>query len=248
MENAIIIEQVSHRYQHKLALDQVSLRLVRGDKCALIGPNGGGKTTLIKILLGLIPLQQGVVKVFGGSLQKAKKRIGYVSQQQPQSSLLPITVKQVVKTGYHDRSITKATAQQRLDRLLAQLAIEHLANKRFQQLSGGEKQRCLIARALISSPDLLILDEPTSYVDSSTSFCFFELINQLPASTTVIIVSHDLTLLNQSITKVACLNKTLMLREREAFDAEMLAHALGIDALYCRKHSYFDHLKPLLCR
>ncbi|MBU1177978.1 ABC transporter ATP-binding protein [Patescibacteria group bacterium] len=230
-------------------LENINLVVKPGDFLGIIGANGGGKTTLLKIILGLLSPDKGSTKVFDQSPKKARRQVGYVPQYAKIDLDYPINVQEVVLMGLLGNKKTwqrfigsdkkKATA------VLEKVGLVDLAKKRIGELSGGQRQRVLIARALVRDPKLLILDEPTSSVDTKAETDFFELLKKLNQEIAIIVVSHDIGMISPYINKIACLNKTLflhdggeinetMIKSGYKCDIELLGH--GIPHRVLKKH------------
>ncbi len=195
------------------AIENVNLSVKKNDFMAIIGPNGGGKTTLLKVVLGLLKPFHGQVMVFGEKPAHSRKKIGYVPQVIP-SRTFPISVLEVVLMGRLGSSklFKKYTASDRdiaVDNL-EKLGVSHLAGKRIDQLSGGQKQRVLIARALAGQPELLLLDEPVASVDSETQQSFYNLLSTLNIKMAIVLVTHDVGAVSSHVKSIACINKHLV--------------------------------------
>lgn len=213
------VQDVSFGYGHDLVLERVNLEVHRGEYLGLIGPNGSGKTTLLKLILGTLgPVQQGRIELFGVPLASFRERwrIGYVAQKAASfNSSFPATVEEVVLTGRAPRrGLFRLYTQQ--DREAVREALERvgllsLKDRLVGRLSGGQQQRVFIARALVSQPELLILDEPTVGVDAQAEKQFYRLIRDLreQMNLTVILVSHDIGAVAHEVTSLACLNRQL---------------------------------------
>lgn len=214
----IEVRDVSFGYGKDLVLDRVSLTVARGEYLGLIGPNGSGKTTLLRLILGLLPLTRGEIRLFGTPVQRFRDRwrVGYVAQKAASfNSAFPATVEEVVFTGLAARRgiLRRFTPS---DRLAVRQALDRVGLLPFKdrlvgRLSGGQQQRVFIARALVSRPELLILDEPTVGVDASAEGQFYRLIRSLRAEMglTVILVSHDIGAISHEVSALACLNRRL---------------------------------------
>lgn len=214
----VSIEGVSFAYRRQLALDSVSLEI--GDRSVLgvIGPNGGGKTTLLKLLLGELEPTSGRVRVAGMSPAEAVRRgdlVGYLPQHSHRTSKLPITVRQAVRLGLAGKAgLMKQPARGDelfADELLERVGIAELADRPIQALSGGQLQRAYIARALAPRPRLLLLDEPTTGIDRGSQQRLVELLGALrkELSLTIVLVSHDLRTVMSICDRVAALSTTL---------------------------------------
>jgi zinc transport system ATP-binding protein len=191
----------------------LNLRIEAGEYVGVIGPNGGGKTTLMKLLLGLLTPQQGEIKLFGveRSMFKHWHKIGYVPQRFASGDFkLPITVAEVVGFG------TLAGDTSSVMESLAQVGMEKLAHRRLSELSGGQQQKVFIAKALASHPEVLILDEPTAGVDVNAQDNFYQLLATLNKTRglTVILVSHDIDVVVNEVSKLACINEGLVYHGR----------------------------------
>ena len=220
MPAIVDIAAVTYAYRRGAppALRQVSLQVDRGTTVGLIGPNGGGKTTLVKLLLGLMPPTSGTLTIDGLSPARAVRRgdvIGYLPQHAPRSDRLPLTVRQVVRLGLAGKTgIARSTPPDDAayaDGLIDRVGIGDLADRPVAALSGGQLQRVLIARALAPRPKLLLLDEPTTGIDAGGQRQFVTFLQdiQRELGLTVILVSHDLRAVCAMADRIACLSGTL---------------------------------------
>ena len=202
---AVEIRDLWARLGDEVVLQGIDLEVDEKSILAIIGPNGGGKTTLLRAILGIVKPGRGSVLVFGEKPEKARTRTGYV----PQFSLLdrrfPATVYEVIKMGTYGKKDTEKNVEKALD----VMEIEELRNRRIGELSGGQLQRTLIARALVREPELLLLDEPTASIDYEAKTSFYELLPELKEKMAIIIVTHDVGALSEHVEKVACLNRKL---------------------------------------
>jgi zinc transport system ATP-binding protein len=212
------VENLDFAFGESLVLKHVSLAIEQGTTVGLIGPNGGGKTTLIRLLLGLLQPTRGQIRIAGLSPRDAVRRgdvVGYLPQSQRVPNSLPLSVRQVVRTGLAGKTgMFRGHAKDDLafaDELLDLVGIGDLGEVPVATLSGGQFQRVLIARALAPRPKLLLLDEPTTGIDRSGQQRFIESIEQLKErlGLTVIFVSHDLRAVSAVSDRIACLNLTL---------------------------------------
>lgn len=213
------LENVSFAYNGEHALENVSLDIQQGEYLGVIGPNGGGKTTLLKTMLGLIEPQTGSVKLFGEPIADFEGwyRVGYVPQRATNfDTKLPVTVEEVVGFGRVSRvGMWRQFGQS--DRRAIQDAMEKvdilpLRHRPIMELSGGQQQRVFIAKALVSKPEILILDEPTVGIDVHSQDAFYELLKQLNRDErlTLVMVSHDVDVVVNEVTRIACINETLV--------------------------------------
>lgn len=214
MAYAVELKDVSVKYGELNALKDINLEVEKGAFLGIIGPNGGGKTTLLKVILGLIEPLKGTVKIFGAPLRKAADKIAYVPQISNFDRNFPINVLDVVLMArlggkfslfhqYKKEDINKAEA------VLEQLNLLHLKKRQVGKLSGGQLQRVLIARGLAVEPDILLLDEPTANVDASSTSQIYQLLKELNEKKTIIVVTHDLAAVSSYFDSLACLNKKL---------------------------------------
>ena len=216
--SAIELQHVDFSYGNQAVLRDICLSIERGSTLGLIGPNGGGKTTLIRLLLGLLRPRSGAVQVGGLAPAQAIRTgnvIGYLPQNPHAPTALPLTVRQVVRLGLAGKTgmfRTHAPADLAFaDSLLDRVGVAHLADKPVAELSGGQLQRALIARALAPRPMLLLLDEPTTGIDRAGQQRFIEFLQSLKdeLGLTVVFVSHDLRAVSAISDRIACLNVTL---------------------------------------
>jgi zinc transport system ATP-binding protein len=213
-EPAILVEKLSFSYGESLVLERIDLTIAPGEFVGLIGPNAGGKSTLLKLILGLLDPQSGQVRVLGQSPRESARRIGYVPQFPSFARDFPISVEQVVAMGRlgassllgWQRGVDRDAARQSL----AEVAALDLARRRIGTLSGGQLQRVLLARALAGEPEILILDEPTANIDQRVETDVFDLLATLNRHLTILLVSHDIAFISDYVSRVACLNRTLI--------------------------------------
>lgn len=221
LDELVRLEEVSFRYNYNgpPVLEDISLTIIRGDFLALLGPNGSGKTTLIKIILGLLRPLSGKVFLRGSPIEEFKdwKKIGYVPQKATHiDPFFPASVREVVAMALFSRKGSSWSRRQDDEQTIAS-ALESVGMKDFEKrpighLSGGEQQRVFIARALVTSPELLFLDEPTAGVDATTQGRFYEMLEHLnkDKGITIVLVTHDIGIITKHVNRVACLNQRLI--------------------------------------
>ncbi|WP_026674689.1 metal ABC transporter ATP-binding protein [Alkalihalobacterium bogoriense] len=217
-ELAIDIEHVSFRYGARNVLEDITLKVEKGAFLGLVGPNGSGKSTLLKCMLGLLTPQEGEIRLFGENITKFKQRdkIGFVSQKANSfNSGFPATVFEVVSMGLFAkvgmfRFLTKKH-KEKVREAIHNVGMEKFIHQNIGELSGGQQQRVFIARALVSEPELLILDEPTVGVDTNSVRNFYNMLSKLNINEgiTLLLVTHDIGAMTEFVTDVACLNKNL---------------------------------------
>lgn len=212
---AIHINNLSVYYGDIPAITGIDLNICEGEYLGIIGPNGGGKSTLLKAMLGLVPAASGEIRIYGKSPDKSRGQVGYVPQTANMDKRFPITLYEVVLTGRMKQGISPLFQYDRKDKhfvseILERVGIENLADRRISELSGGEFQKMLIARALTINPKLLLLDEPTASVDAGSRKQIFSLLEELNKTMTIVLVTHDLLAISAQVHRLACLNRDLV--------------------------------------
>jgi zinc transport system ATP-binding protein len=240
-QSCIQLENVNFAYQTDKVLEDITVVIEEGDYVGLVGGNGSGKTTFLKIMLGILRPDSGVVRLFGEDVRTFRRwgDIGYVPQHAARSDAeFPATVKEVVESGVTVRMRRRWFGLDKEDRQAMEWAMEvaevtHLKERLLGELSGGERQRVFIARALASRPKLLILDEPTAGVDASSQQRFYGFLAQLNRSfgMTIVLISHDLEVVAQEVKTVLCLNRRLVCHvpSREFSSGDYLRRIYGDD-------------------
>jgi len=217
-KSIIEVDKVSFAYNGEDAIKDVSIAVHRGDYLGIIGPNGGGKSTLLKIMLGLLHPKEGVIKLFNQSIDEFKdwSKIGYVPQKPPNFELnFPVSVREVVAMGrYGKRGLLRFPTKEdgeKVNKALSQVEMTEFAGRQITELSGGQQQRVFIARALVSEPEVIFLDEPTAGVDIKTQKSFYALLEKLNRDfdLTLVLISHELDVLAHEATELAYINRTL---------------------------------------
>lgn len=211
MSAVIEFRGVNFRFAGPPVLEDVNLSIEPGEFLGVVGPNGSGKTTLLKLVLGLEEPESGEVRVFGGSPEQARHRVGYVPQFARFRRDFPINVEQMVLMGRLGRGV-RPGGWNRRDReaaraAMAELEIVELARRPIATLSGGQLQRALIARALAGDPEILLLDEPTANVDFRSEKRVFDRLKALTDHCTVLVVSHDIGFVSHFVSRVVCVNR-----------------------------------------
>lgn len=231
MNKVIELQDVSFSFDYVPVLDHVTLAIEAEEFLGIVGPNAGGKTTMIKLILGLLQPDSGSVRVFGKSPQRARSRIGYVPQYPTFSRDFPINVRDTVLLGRLGKSgllgrYSQADRQAATGAMHA-LEISEIAERPVGSLSGGQLQRVLIARALAGEPEILILDEPTANIDMRTEEDIFGLLKQYLEHMTIIVVSHDIGFISGYVDCVACLNRTLVCHATEEISGKTIEELYG---------------------
>jgi zinc transport system ATP-binding protein len=211
MTHAVELEKVDYCYQQVPVLEDLNLTISSGEFMALIGPNGGGKSTLIKLILGLIRPDRGEIRVFGRKPDAARDLVGYLPQQVYFDPQFPINVFDTVLTGrYHGLAHGNTTEDVKaVEKALEDVGMLKFRDRQIGRLSGGQRQRVFIARAIVRQPQLLLLDEPMASIDPQMQESFYHLLNQLKGKMTIVLVSHDVGAVSSQADYVACLNQKL---------------------------------------
>lgn len=243
MSDAPVIElrDVAFAYQGVPVLENVNLSVGQRQTVCMVGPNGGGKTTLMRLILGLLTPDRGEIRVFGQPPQRVRRRIGYMPQHVRHDPLFPVTVMDIVLMGrlgrgglggllgWYNRADRRAARD-----ALEQVHLEDVARRPFALLSGGQRQRVLIARALCCEPELLLLDEPTANVDSLVEARLFEVLQQLNRRMTVVVVSHDMGFVSSLVESVICVNRQVVVHPTSQLSGEAIKSIYGGDVRIVR--------------
>lgn len=206
------LENISYGYKAKTVINSVNLEIHSGDFIAMIGPNGGGKSTIIKLIMGLLKPWSGNLS-YGVRENGESVNIGYLPQYHEFDKRFPISVNDVVLSGL--ASVKKGRRNySRLDKsrareLLVRMGISELSHESIGELSGGQMQRAFLGRAMISQPDLLILDEPITYVDNKFEHEMYHLLQEINNNTAILLVSHDIGQISSFVKTIACVNHSL---------------------------------------
>ncbi len=245
MTPVIEIQDLSFRYNAaEPVLENVSLTVQRGQSGCIVGPNGGGKSTLLKLMLGLLSADSGTIKIFGTDPVNARKRIGYMPQYHQLDADFPASVLEVALMGRITANTLftyrKHDRQAAMD-ALSEVGIADLAGRSFAGLSGGQRQRVLIARALAGAPDLLLLDEPTANIDPGAEEQFYATLDNLRKKMTVITVSHDLGFVKSETDLVICVNRQVNIHQAADFTAQTA------DEVYHHHVSMIKHDHSCFC-
>ena len=226
---------MSASYNGATVLKHVNLSVSDKDFMGVIGPNGGGKTTLLKVILGLVKPFEGHVEYYPDDRNR-KPNIGYLPQQYSTDRKFPISVRQVVLSGLlASRNIAARYSRDeklRAEEVLERMGIGDLSKKSFGELSGGEMQKTMLARAIISSPQLLLLDEPNTYVDQRFENELFGYLKELNENMAIVVVSHDAGIISSYVKTIACVNKELHYHPSNEINNELLkAYKCPIDLI-----------------
>lgn len=231
MTPVVEFNDVGFSYGHGNVLEDISFQIYQDEFFGLIGPNAGGKSTLLKLMLGMLNPDRGSISILGKSPLKIRSRIGYVPQFPTYHRDFPICLEDVVLMGRlgitsmvggyssNDRKYTRGVMQA--------LELENIADRQVNSLSGGQMQRMLIARALVCEPKILILDEPTANIDIKVEENIFALLKKYQEHMTIIVVSHDIGFISGYVDRVGCLNRTLVCHETGAISGKTIEELYG---------------------
>jgi len=233
----IAVQNLWAGYDGEPVLEDVDLSVRERDFVGLIGPNGGGKTTLINVLLGLLQPTRGRVEIMGLPVEKGRRFIGYVPQLVDFDRVFPIRVWDVARMGrlsrHHVLRRYSAEDDGAVARALREVDAFDLRDRPFGELSGGQRQRVYIARALASEPEILLLDEPTTSVDPRVSQTIYQLLERLNERITILMISHDMSAISSYVKTVGCINRRLFYHGEDQLTPEMLelAYQCPIDLI-----------------
>ena len=246
--NVVTAESVTVKYNRQVVLDEITFAIEAEGFTGIIGPNGAGKTTLIRTLLGLVKPSSGKIRIFGHPPGMSHSLIGYVPQVTKIEPNFPVRVKDVVMMGRYGRlglgrypgEADRVAVEESLERT----GIKNLAQKHFGSLSGGERQKTLIARALCGQPKLLLLDEPTTGVDILAEGSFYEMLHALQKELgmTIILVSHDTGVISNHVSDLLCLNHKIFCHGKpsEVITDEVIGKAYGQESQVVA-HAHHSH-------
>lgn len=243
----IKIKNLNFSYNDNPVLENVNLEIGKGELASIVGPNGGGKTTLLKLILGLLKPVSGTLEVFGMPPEKARREIGYMPQHAQLDPQFPISVLDVVIMGRIDlcgKGIFGGFPRQAVTlakEALAEVGLADHAQKSFSKLSGGQRQRVLIARALCSEPKLLLLDEPTSNIDPRSEENLYATLTELNQKMTILLVSHDLGFVSQIVKSVICVNRQVIIHPTSKINGTIIKEIYGGDFNLIRHDHRCDH-------
>jgi len=230
-EIAVSFDSVSFSYGPVQVLKDASFHIHCGEFVALVGPNGSGKTTVLKLLFGLVAPASGTIELFGEKMsegRREKKNLAYVSQQPPADNQFPITVRDIVRMGLLRPLSGYPKDKKLIDEAMEKTGIADLAARPYRSLSGGQKRRALVARALAANPDLLVLDEPTANMDIESETRLYETLGSFKGKTTILIVTHDTEFVTSLTDRVLCLgNERKVVQHRVETGSDALSSDLG---------------------
>ena len=218
MDKLIELREVTAGYGNKIALRNVTLDVWKNDFLGIIGPNGGGKTTLLKVILGLLPPISGTIRFYDENVEVPSLKIGYLPQMSQIDKKFPISVREVISSGLSaEKPLFRPfnrSQRERVDEVIVQMGLEELAGRAIGELSGGQLQRVLLGRSIVSRPQVLILDELIRPItDKRFESRFYQLLEDINKESAIILVSHDIGTVLTMVKNIACVNETLYSRK-----------------------------------
>ncbi len=238
-QTVIQLQNINYSYGNYPVLKNINMEVNKGDFIGIVGPNAGGKSTLVKLILGLLKPQSGIVKVLGKNASSISHKIGYVPQHPTFLRDFPITVEQAVLMGRIGSNLLykkynalypgsyNKTDKELVNKALIKVEADNLSNNQISSLSGGQLQKVLLARALISNPSILLLDEPTANIDQRMEGDIFDLLKELNSKITILVVSHDIAFISAYVHTVACVNRTLVCHKTNTIDGNIIQNLYG---------------------
>ena len=200
-------------FNHKdWALQDVNIKIYEHEFVGIVGPNGGGKTTFVKLVLGILEPDMGTIRLFGQHIKDARRSIGYFPQIKDVDTDFPITVYEAILGGRVQTKVIGFTTKKDkevVERVMKMVDISELRNRKLNELSGGQRNRVFLARALATEPEILVLDEPTAGLDVTLQRMFLETLKRLSKTVTILIVDHNLSLLEEYVDKFLCINRCM---------------------------------------
>ncbi len=230
----IEISDLNFRFDNgPLVLEDVNVVVSAGDFASVIGPNGGGKTTLVKLIVGLLSPTEGDIRIFGRSPAKARPKIGYMPQHAMMDPRFPVRAEDVVTmgrlgAGFRFAAYTTAD-REAAHKALGEVGLSDHGSRPFSDLSGGQRQRVLLARALVTEPELLLLDEPAANLDQKVEQDFFDLLQELNKHLTIVLVSHDLGFVSGFVRTVICVHRRVDVHPTSELDGRRVSEIYGGD-------------------
>ncbi|MGJ8640026.1 MAG: metal ABC transporter ATP-binding protein [Opitutaceae bacterium] len=243
-EPVVCFEGVSFRYGRSLVVEDADFDVFKGESVCVVGPNGGGKSTLLKLMLGLLQPESGTVRLLGEAPKKSRSRVGYVPQHIDFDPLFPVSALDVVLMGCLNRRTFGFRSKQDLAlalEALDKMGLSAKAREPFASLSGGQRQATLIARALAAKAEVLLLDEPTAHVDVAAEERLMSSLKELDEHLTLITVSHDLAFVSRSVPKVVCVNRCVHIHPTRELTDQRIRELYGYDvSMVQHDHEHLD--------
>lgn len=244
MNSIIQITNLDAAYDGKTVLSQVNLTVYERDFLGIIGPNGGGKTTLIKCILGLHKPEQGNIRFFEDGKEISEINMGYLPQYNSIDRKFPISVYEVILSGLSKQKTLfqkyNKEHHEQVRHIITRMGLEGLEKRSIGQLSGGQLQRTLLGRALVSNPEVVILDEPNTYIDKKFEARLYSLLEEINRERAIILVSHDIGTVLKNVKTIACVNETVHYHPHTEVPSEWLEEHFGCP-IEMLGHGTFPH-------
>ena len=244
MNSIIQINGLSAGYDGKTVLHQVDLAVYEKDFLGIIGPNGGGKTTLIKCILGLHQPSEGSIRFYKNGQEIPDMNMGYLPQYNTIDKKFPISVYEVILSGLSkQKSIFRRYSKEQHEQvrqMIARMGLEGMEERSIGSLSGGQLQRALLGRALVSNPEVVILDEPNTYIDKRFEAKLYSLLEEINRERAIILVSHDIGTVLKNVKTIACVNETVHYHPHTEVPTEWLEEHFGCP-IEMLGHGTFPH-------
>lgn len=248
MRNKVVVNDLSFSYGNNSVLKDVNFTFDENQIITIIGPNGGGKTTLLRLIAGLLTPEKGKILINGKSPKYNHGCIGYVPQHSHFDSKFPITVFEVVLSGLiKPFGFYSKTDKLKTEQMIEYVGLESVKNKSFNSLSGGQIQRMLIARALVADADILLLDEPTSSIDSNNEKSLRSLLKSINKKMTILIVTHDTGFVSDITDRVFCINKHMVEHPIDSHLNDIIASSYGAPTKIVRHDKVISSLDHSIC-
>ncbi len=226
MTRILEITNISARYDKELVLKHVNLNVNAGDFIGFIGPNGGGKSTLLKVILGLLPMASGHIRYFSQGKESSYLNMGYLAQSSELEYKFPITAFDIILSGLIGKGGFKfkpgKKQKTKVEKIMSEVGISELKHANISELSGGQSQRVLLSRAIVSDPELLLLDEPNTFLDNTATTGLYTMLKELNKRMAIILVSHDIGTISPFIKTIACINQNLHYHSSNKVDQKVL--------------------------
>ena len=237
-EPVVLLDHVSFAYNGQSIIEDACLTIREQEFLCMVGPNGGGKTTLLRLMLGLLAPQSGRLEVFGTTPEAARPKVGYMPQEAQLDPQFPVSVLDVVLMGRLSAGLQIGPYRRR-DREIAQQALEEVSlgnatRRALTDLSGGQRQRMLLARALACEPQLLLLDEPTANLDVAVQEELYALLRRLSERMAIILVSHDVGFVSTLVESVICVNRKVVVHPTTSLNGKVITDLYGSDVSMIR--------------
>jgi len=243
-EDIIAVEGVSFSYDSHKILEDLSFTVRKNEIISIVGPNGGGKTTLLRLMLGFLKPSSGKILIKGKTPESARKLMGYVPQYMTLDKKFPITVEEVVLSGrVRPFGFYTRNDKVRADRAIEELELQSIRKEKFSEISGGQVQRMLIARAILSKAEILLLDEPTSSIDHPSQNRLNSILKDMSREMTIFIVTHDTGFVSNITDRVFCIKRTMAEHPMDESFSKLVSSSYGNQSFIVRHDTSLNPVK-----